>query len=75
MLFYMMRIKWVFWEKDDKKSDSIENHSYSDTINGDKYFLPTIYLNDLNNKYNIYKIINIYIPKKFWIFLSWKSWK
>ena len=51
-------------KKDDKKSDSIENHSYSDTINGDKYFLPTIYLNDLNNKYNIYKIINIYIPKK-----------
>ena len=64
-------------KKDDKKNEIIndnenvsqggfasENHSYSDTINGDKYFYPTIYLNDLNNKYNIYKIINIYIPKK-----------
>ena len=37
---------------------------YSDTIGGNKYFLPTIYLNDLNSKYNIYKIINIYIPNK-----------
>ena len=64
-------------KKDDKKNEIInvngnvsqggfasENHSYSDTINGDKYFYPTIYLNDLNNKYNIYKIINIYILKK-----------
>jgi len=51
-------------KKDDKKSEYIENHCYSDTLNGDKYFLPTIYLNDLNNKYNIYSIINIYIPKK-----------
>ena len=50
-------------KKDDKKNEIIndnenvsqggfasENHSYSDTINGDKYFYPTIYLNDLNNK-------------------------
>ena len=54
-----------------KKSNNNENkkqktkiHAYSDTIGGNKYFLPSIYLNDLNNKYNIYKIINIYIPNK-----------
>ena len=57
-------------KKEDKKNNSLggvhtsADHSYSDTINGDKYFFPTVYLNDLNTKYNIYKIINIYIPKK-----------
>ena len=56
-------------KKNVKKNDSLGgghsgDHSYSDTINGEKYFLPTIYLNDLNIKYNIYKIINIYIPNK-----------
>ena len=56
--------------KEDKKSSMqissqiSTEHSYSDTINGNKFFLPTIYLNDLNIKYNIYKIINIYFPKK-----------
>ena len=57
-------------KKEDKKISSIGSgqsfidHSYSDTINGEKYFSPTIYLNDLSYKYNIYKIINIYIPNK-----------
>ena len=58
-------------KKEDKKISSMgsgqsfsDDHSYSDTINGEKYFLPTIYLNDLSYKYNIYKIINIYIPNK-----------
>ena len=56
-----------------KKPDNINNenktqktklHAYSDTIGGNKYFLPSIYITDLNIKYNIYKIINIYIPNK-----------
>lgn len=57
-------------KKDDKKLTTSNSmiisgeYSYSDTIDGEKYFLPSIYLNDLNIKYNIYKIINIYIPKK-----------
>ena len=57
-------------KKENKKIGSLsrkisaEEHSYSDTIKGDEYFLPTIYLNDLGIKYNIYKIINIYIPNK-----------
>ena len=48
----------------ENKKQKKKDHSYSDTIGGNKYFLPSIYLNDLNIKYNIYKIINIYFPNK-----------
>ena len=64
------KLSFLKKKKDDKKLSTSGSgiisgeHSYSDTINGEKYFLPTIYLNDLNIKYNIYIIINIYIPKK-----------
>ena len=69
-LFDENKLSFLRKKKDDKKSSTqgagqiTTEHSFSDTINGEKYFLPTIYLNDLNFKYNIYKIINIYIPKK-----------
>lgn len=46
-----------------KKKIPKQSHSYTDTLNGNKFFFPSIYLNDLNTKYNIYKIINIYIPQ------------
>ena len=49
---------------EENKKQKVKSLAYSDTIGGNKYFLPTIYLSDLNSKYNIYKIINIYIPKK-----------
>ena len=45
-----------------KKKYPKQFHSYTDTLNGNKFFFPSIYLNDLNSMYNIYKIINIYIP-------------
>ena len=48
----------------ENKKQKIKLNAYSDTIGGNKYFLPSIYLNDLNIKYNIYKIINVYIPNK-----------
>ena len=49
---------------EENKKQKVKSLAYSDTIGGNKYFLPTIYLSDLNSKYNIHKIINIYIPKK-----------
>ena len=51
-------------EENKEKKPKTKLHAYSDTIGGDKYFHPSLYVNDLNNKYNIYKIINIYIPNK-----------
>ena len=48
----------------ENKKEKTKLHAYSDTIGGNKYFLPSIYLNDLYTKYNIYKIINIYLPNK-----------
>ena len=70
----------ILRKKKDKKKKNLEveksskkEKSYSDTINGDKFFRPTIYLNDLNIKYNIYKIINIYIPNKNFELLYFKN--
>ena len=51
-------------EENKEKKQKTKLHAYSDTIGGNNYFFPSIYLNDLNTKYNIYKIINIYIPNK-----------
>ena len=70
LLYDENKMSFLKKKKDDKKINNNASgiitgeHSYSDTINGEKYFLPTIYLNDLNIKYNIYNIINIYIPNK-----------
>ena len=64
----ILRKKFIGGGVGNKKSGgnsiNYDEKLYTDTMNGDKYFLPSIYLNDLNIKYNIEKIINIYLPKK-----------
>ena len=57
-------IKENISDNTENKKQKIKSHAYSDTIGGNKFFLPSIYLTELYNKYNIYKIINIYIPNK-----------
>ena len=59
-------------ENKEKKSKT-KLHAYSDTIGGNNFFSPSIYVNDLDNKYNIYKIINIYIPNKNYELFNFES--
>ena len=63
-LFFLRKKEKKVNEENKEKNQKIKLHAYSDTIGGNNYFYPSIYVNDLNNKYNIYKIINIYIPNK-----------